>query len=167
MLIFETERIRVQRFSLADEENFFRFNSDPEVMKFIRPPLSRQKAQSFLIENIDYYSLNPQFGRWAMFEKNTDYFLGTFMLKHSVHLNDIELGYALFTAYWGRGLGTESVAGGLKYAFDELGLNTVIALTFPENVPSQKVLTKAGFSFVQEFWEEGQMLHLFRKSRKT
>ena len=38
--IFETERIRVRQFTLQDEEDFFKFNSDPQVMKYIRPPLN-------------------------------------------------------------------------------------------------------------------------------
>ena len=163
--IFETERIRVRQFTLQDEEDFFKFNSDPQVMKYIRPPLTRQKAHSFLIENLDYYAPHPQFGRWAMIEKSSGEFLGTFMLKHSINLNEIELGYALFTPFWGKGFATESVLGGLQYAFEGLGLNSVIALTLPGNVPSQKVLIKAGFNFQQEFWQEGQLLHLFSKGR--
>ena len=100
-----------------------------------------------------------------MIEKSSGEFLGTFMLKHSINLNEIELGYALFTPFWGKGFATESVLGGLQYAFEGLGLNSVIALTLPGNVPSQKVLIKAGFNFQQEFWQEGQLLHLFSKGR--
>ncbi len=162
MKIFETERLYIRRFTEADREACYRLNSDPDVMRYIREPLSRDRSAKFLLENIAIYSKFPEYGRWALMAKENGSLLGSFMLKHSDSLNAIEMGYALFPGYWGMGYATEAVQGGLDYAFGTIGLKTVMALTFPENEASQKVLLKNGFRFVHEFWDEGNLLHLFQ-----
>ena len=165
MTIFETDRILVRRYEQADAEQFYQFNSDPVVMRYIRDPLTRQKSLEFLAENIEFYSRFPEYGRWAMMDKSANRYLGTFMLRPSTALQEVELGYALLTPFWGMGYATESVKGGLKYAFSELGLESVIAITMPANLASQKVLYKTGFQLEKEYQEEGRILHLFRADK--
>lgn len=50
----------------------------------------------------------------------------------------------------GKGYGTEAERIAVKYAFDRLGMLAVNADTVVKNTRSQRVLEKAGFSFVRE-----------------
>jgi RimJ/RimL family protein N-acetyltransferase len=84
------------------------------------------------------------------------------MIRPSTHVPEVEMGYALLPHAWGIGLATEALQGGIKHAFDELKLPCVIAITYPQNIPSQKVLLKCGFVFEREFYGEGQLLYLFK-----
>lgn len=58
------------------------------------------------------------------------------------------LGYWLDEAHTGRGLATRAVSEALAIAFGEMGLHRVEAGTRPENVASQRVLERNGFTCV-------------------
>ena len=59
---------------------------------------------------------------------------------------EIELGYRLGRRWWRRGYATEAASACLRFAFGELGLERVVAVTDPDNVASQRVLAKIGMA---------------------
>jgi [ribosomal protein S5]-alanine N-acetyltransferase len=151
MTIFETDRLYVRRYTSDDEENFFALNGDPEVMRYIRPPKSRAECAVFLARNLTFYEQYPLMGRWAMHDKQTDAFVGSFaVIPVEPYENqpqpEIQLGYALLKQYWGKGYATESTFGGLRYAFDVMKLPRIVAITDMANLASQKVLLRCGFN---------------------
>lgn len=165
-MILSSDRLYVRRFTLTDEEIFFRLNGDEEVMRYIRPAKSREESKAFLIENLQFYEDHPGLGRWALLEKDSDEFVGTFSILPLEHTNDVHLGYALLKEHWGKGYASEIVAPGLKYVFDVLKLPTVVAATFPDNVASQRVLLKNGFVRDGDYFEDGRYDPLFRLNRE-
>ncbi|RMH27479.1 MAG: N-acetyltransferase [Planctomycetota bacterium] len=58
---------------------------------------------------------------------------------------EIELGYRLGRAHWGRGYATEAAGLTRDHAFGALGVGRLVAVTYPENVASRRVLAKVGF----------------------
>lgn len=144
-IVFETERLLVRLYTEADEENFFRLNGDPEVVRYIRPAKSREDCKIFLQQNITAYSIRPGIGRWAMFDKLQNVYVGSFAVIPIEGSIDMQLGYALLKEHWGKGYAVEATLQGKQYAFDTLGLDIIYAITEIPNVASQKVLLKAGF----------------------
>ena len=59
---------------------------------------------------------------------------------------DVELGYTLARAVWGRGYATELGRALIEYAFTELGVPRVVAQVEPANHASRKVLAKLGMT---------------------
>lgn len=57
----------------------------------------------------------------------------------------VEIGYGLAPAYRGRGYATEAVTGFVDWASRRPGVRRVVAETLADNVPSRRVLEKAGF----------------------
>lgn len=57
---------------------------------------------------------------------------------------EIELGYRLNRRFWNRGYATEAARAALAHAFTAFDLERIIAVTIPENYPSQHVLSKCG-----------------------
>ncbi|WP_339208487.1 GNAT family protein [Paenibacillus sp. FSL K6-3182] len=57
------------------------------------------------------------------------------------------LGYFLDQEHNGKGYATEAVSLCVKFAFDQIGLHRIQAGVMPRNLPSVRVLTKAGFRF--------------------
>jgi ribosomal-protein-alanine N-acetyltransferase len=55
-----------------------------------------------------------------------------------------ELGYVLSKQYWGRGIATGAVKQALKQGFKDLRVQRIEAYVDPDNLASQKVLSKAG-----------------------
>jgi len=61
----------------------------------------------------------------------------------------VELGYSFHPATWGQGYGTELARACMAWADDALKLPEVRAFAHPENVASQRILTKTGFMAVR------------------
>ena len=168
MVIFETDRLIVRRYTPADQEHFNRLNGDPEIMRYIREAKDPQECIVILRRNITFYEQNPLMGRWAMIEKATGAFVGTFAIipvetvDHSRHA-EIQIGYALLKEYWGRGFATESTLAGLQYAFDVMKLPKIVAITEIKNIASQKVLQRSGFIQQKNIVEANRALCYFSK----
>jgi RimJ/RimL family protein N-acetyltransferase len=58
---------------------------------------------------------------------------------------EVELIYAFARDAWGKGFATEASERLIAFAFEELIVDQLAALVFPENVASCRVLEKLGF----------------------
>ena len=68
---------------------------------------------------------------------------------------EMELGYRLGRAHWGRGLATEAARGAVEYARETLGLRRLISLIDPGNARSAAVAKKLGMAKESEVMCEG------------
>jgi len=144
-VIFETERLRVRLYSQLDEENFFALNGNEEVMRYIRPAKNRGECNDFFKTVIAESNLIK--GRWAVEEKSSGTFIGSFALipidfENTHHL---QLGYSLLKPFWGKGYASELTKQGIDYYFANYKEEVLFAYTDVRNVASQKVLLKSGF----------------------
>lgn len=165
MVIFETDRLIIRRYTTADTENFYRLNGDADIMRYIRAPNDPQECVVILKRNIAFYQQQPLMGRWAMIEKASSAFIGSFAIipvettDHARH-TEVQLGYALLKEYWKNGFATESALAGCQYAFDVMKLPRIVAITETENIASQKVLLRSGF-IQQPDIVEGNKIHCY------
>jgi ribosomal-protein-alanine N-acetyltransferase len=162
MIIFETDRLLVRLLKEEDLDNFDAINGDPEVMRYIRTPKSREENRAFLLENILAYERRPQQGRWAVILKETGDFVGTFAVIPIEDRYGLQLGYALLKPYWGRGFASELTRAGIEYVFRRMLLQEIWAITETENKSSQKVLEKTGFIRKETFLHTGKTVYLYR-----
>ena len=93
---------------------------------------------------LDYYEQHPGLGVWATIERATGAVAGFHVLNHIQGETDLQVGYALFTEFWGRGYATEMAMALLRYGYGTLGLPQINAITDRGNTASQQVLLKAG-----------------------
>jgi RimJ/RimL family protein N-acetyltransferase len=59
---------------------------------------------------------------------------------------EVEVVYELERDAWGHGVATEVGRACLEVAFGPLGLKRVVALSYPENAPSVRVMQKIGMT---------------------
>jgi len=161
VIIFETSRLIVRRYDSSDVEDFYLLNSDPDVMRYIRQPKTFEEAKQFLLENIAFYDKHPQYGRFAVNEKGTGNFAGSFAIIPLNNTDQWQVGYALMKPYWGKGYATELVKESLDYGFNKCGLDYLAGVTEILNEDSQRVLLKAGFRYEKNFVEGNKELKLF------
>jgi RimJ/RimL family protein N-acetyltransferase len=73
---------------------------------------------------------------------------------------EIEVGYRLARAFWGRGLATEAAEAVRDYAFRVLALPRLVAIIDPRNRPSIRVAEKTGLWYEKEVLFRGNLRHL-------
>ena len=61
------------------------------------------------------------------------------------------MGYWLAEKYWGQGIITKAISEMVKFAFNTYDIDRVFARPFGTNIPSQRVLEKAGFQLEARF----------------
>lgn len=162
MQIFvETPRLILREIVESDVEGFFELDSDPEVHRFLGNRTVKSKEESMqVIKFVRQQYVDFGIGRWAVVEKQSGSFLGWAGIKFVTdevngHINYYDLGYRFIRKYWGKGYATESALASFNYATEVLSLDQLYAATHNQNFASQKVLTKLGFQFRNEFNYDG------------
>lgn len=152
----DTERLVLRRFSADDVDNLFALNADPDVMRFINGGIPTPRdviAHELLPGYLREYERCPGFGIWAAVAKRGGDFIGWFSLRPRVDGNadEVELGYRLRQAAWGRGYATEGARALIHKGFTELGVWRVFATTYQDNRASRRVMEKAGLTWVRSY----------------
>lgn len=159
--VFVTKRLRVRDINPQDADNFFLLNGSEEVMRYIRPVKTKEESDEHFKQILSIPS-TPENGRWAVEEKDTGKFIGTFaIIPIPSEPEKTQLGYSFIPEYWGRGLATELAQAGLKYFLDNTDIPEIYAVSETANIASMKVLQKTGFRFHNIKMEEGKELTVF------
>jgi RimJ/RimL family protein N-acetyltransferase len=134
--------------SEADIPDIVAACSDPEIPRWTRvpSPYTREDAEFFLASAATEAAAGEGVV-CAIAEAGRDRLVGTIGLmdvdrEHS----SCELGYWTAAAARGRGLTSRAVALMRDWAHSELGLATVEVLPHRDNLPSQRVAERAGFT---------------------
>lgn len=143
----ETDRLELIQLNQTHAPHLFKQFSDPKVLRYYgMDPLKTMEQAEKMIENMNNGYTEKRSMRWGIQLKETGEFAGTIGLNNlQLWSRKCEVGYDLYTDYWGKGYVSEALQEVLNYCFNELELSRVGAVTFPDNEASWKLLLKAGF----------------------
>jgi ribosomal-protein-alanine N-acetyltransferase len=146
----ETSRLRLRECSLDDLDELSVIRADAQVMKYIGDgkPQSRAQVKEVILEIREHWR-NHQFGRWGVEHKAHEKVIGLCGLSHLEDTAEIEIGYTLEKRYWHQGFASEAASACLRYGFEELHLDRVVAVAYPENTGSRRVMEKIGMRYVK------------------
>jgi [ribosomal protein S5]-alanine N-acetyltransferase len=144
----ETERLRIRRLEPADATRLHDIYGDPETMRYIgatgRPLADLADTRRGLERLICHDELHG-FGLWAVDERDGDPLVGVAGLAWvEDHGPDVETAYLFRRDRWGRGYATEALLAILALGRSQLGLSRIVALAYPANDASRRVMEKAG-----------------------
>jgi RimJ/RimL family protein N-acetyltransferase len=142
------KRVRLRGPRKDDAEALFALFSDPAVMRYwSRPPMTTLgEAQGLLGEMLDSFEQRSLLN-WMVTTRDDDGVIGTCTLfRIDPRHRHAEIGYALRSDHWGRGLACEAVTLMLDWAFRRLDLQRVEADIDPHNDGSRQLLGRLGFS---------------------
>jgi ribosomal-protein-alanine N-acetyltransferase len=91
------------------------------------------------------------FGPWAVIHRTEEQFIGHCGLRYWPGSADVEVLYALARPYWGQGLATEGARASLRYGFEHLRLERIVAAAMVENIGSRRVMEKIGLRYEKDF----------------
>jgi RimJ/RimL family protein N-acetyltransferase len=151
-----TDRLVLRKFTSADVDLLVELDSDPDVMRFVPGggPTSRAEiVDDYLPAFLSYYDRYAGFGFWAAVERESGEFIGWFHMRPAPQdpPDEVELGYRLRRAAWGRGYATEGSRALIAKAFGELGVRRVHAETMVVHSASRAVMERAGLRYVRTF----------------
>ena len=159
--IVETERLLLRPVTLDDAEAMFAYASNRENTRYTFP--TNQSLEETR-NNIALFYLASPLGRWGIELKENGKFIGTIdLLDLDLCLKKGSIGYVLNKDYWNQGLATEATKAVIALAFEQLGMNKLIAVHDKDNPASGRVMAKSGMKYSHE--EPYAMLDLHEKGR--
>lgn len=145
--VLKTERLTLRQLISSDEEEIFALRSDEDVNKYLerQPGKSLEDARGFsrtIHENIQG---NDSF-YWAIALNSSDKLMGTICLFGiSEDHSKAEIGYELLPTFQGQGIMKEAAKRVIRFAFQDISLNTIEAYTHCENERSIRLLEQLNF----------------------
>lgn len=120
-----------------------------------------REGAGIMVKQYEEGVFHPEWGMYVLVRRDDDRAVGA-MGFHGVPDGDgrVEIGYDLVVDARGHGYATEALRTLSRWALEQDGVRTVAAVIDEENVPSQKVVTRAGFTEVSR--QEGQISYELR-----
>jgi len=152
-IITQTDRLCIRQWTESDRDPFAQMNTDPEVMTFLGPPLSRQASDDIIDRQLALTEAGePAF--WAVERLNDKAFMGCIGVKWVTFEADFtpcyEIGWRLGRSYWGQGYATEGAKAVMAIVFNRWDMPSIYSFTVVDNVSSQSVMQKIGMARVVE-----------------
>jgi RimJ/RimL family protein N-acetyltransferase len=145
----ETPRLVIRSFDPSDAEGMLQVFGDPDVRKYLPPfpdpTLERMQAS---VAKRMAMERDHGHGLWAVERKDTGELIGDcgLMLVEGTG-PEVEIAYHYKRTAWNKGYGTEAAVACLGHGLGPIGLERIIAICFPENVGSWRVMEKAGMRY--------------------
>jgi ribosomal-protein-alanine N-acetyltransferase len=163
---FATPRLRAERVTAAHWLDLRRMDEDEQFMALLGGVRDSAGTIAYLEMNVKHWA-DHGFGMWMLRDAATSAIIGRAILRHLdvEGVDEVEVGYGFVPAYWGRGLATEVAQACIRMGFDHFGLASLVAITTPVNLASQRVMQKAGLAYERDMVHAGVPHRLFRIRR--
>jgi len=152
--LFTSERLGFRNWLESDLEKMYEMSSDPEVMEYF-PAIQTRKQTSDFIQRMQNQFKKNGFCYFAVEKLEDQAFIGFIGLAETsfqaFFTPCIDMGWRLHKSSWYQGYATEGAKRCLDYAFEVLGLSSVMAIAPEINLKSQRVMEKAGMKKVLSF----------------
>jgi RimJ/RimL family protein N-acetyltransferase len=142
----ETERLILRPFALEDAPRVQLLAGDREVASTtlrIPHPYTAVLAEEWIATHPKLMAEGKAIPLAIVLAASRE-LIGAIGLEIQTDHQRAELGYWVGTPYWGKGYCTEAARVMVRYGFDELGLNRVVAHYLARNPASGRVLEKIG-----------------------
>ena len=149
MIMLETDRLVLRKWTEADVDSLFEYAKDPDI-----GPIAGWPPHKTIDESLEVIR-NVFIGEecYAICEKGSGKAIGTIELKLNGHTDmterddECELGYWLGKPFWGRGYMPEAAREIIRHGFEDIGMNTIWCGYYEGNQKSKRVQEKVGFIY--------------------
>jgi len=151
MTILTTARLRLEPYDEAHLDGLNALNTDPEVMRFLGEPESRERTLE-VIALVQARWRELGYSWWTFVERDGGAIVGAGCLQNLRREAQagtdpdapLELGWRLRRDRWGRGLATEAARAIGDFAFDTFKPDVLLAVCHPDNTASSGVMRRLG-----------------------
>ncbi len=149
--LLETERLLLRPWKDEDVDPCAALCADPDVMRYFPETWTRDKSE-LLIERCREKTNTDGFCMAPVEDKATGEFLGFVGLNVPTYAAPlpfdpcVEIGWRMKRSSWGKGYASEAAREWLRFGFETIGLEEIVAFTIPDNTPSRKVMERIGMT---------------------
>src|SRR5215472_4617501 len=133
----QSGRLILRRWEDTDRAPYAALATDPVVMEFLASP-ARPETPDQWIDRQRARFAQQGFAYWAVEARDTGQFVGAVGLSrttYQAHFTPaVGVGWRLCRQYWGFGYASEAAAMALRYGFEDLRLEQIVAVTVPANI---------------------------------
>ncbi|RIA46786.1 RimJ/RimL family protein N-acetyltransferase [Hephaestia caeni] len=151
--MIESERLILRRWRAADRPVFHAHCSDPAVMEFLGPRLTRAETDAALDRQNGYLESHG-YCFWAVERRADGALLGSCGLKPGAPdtpiADDVEIGWRFGRAYWGQGYARESAEASLAWGWANTPAPRIAAITVAANTRSWGLMERLGMARVAD-----------------
>lgn len=149
--MLETERLRLLSWQGDDWLQLKPIAQDPEVMRYISSgqPWADERIRELVTRQIAGFEARG-FCFWRLIDKGAQEMIGFCGLQPLAETSEIEIGWWLARAWWGKGLATEAAREAMRDGFERVGLRRIVSIAQPENRASIHIMEKLGMQFERE-----------------
>lgn len=110
-----------------------------------------EQTREWLVDQAESWQRDG-FGYWLLRDRVTADMVGHGGLRRTLveDVEEVEIGYGIVPASWGRGLATELTCACVTIGFEQLRLPSIVAFTMTTNFASQRVMQKAGLIYERD-----------------
>ena len=147
----ETERLLLRDIRMEDIQEYYeRLYGDGDVCRYLLfdPHQDIGESLQSIQEILEKYE-EGNFYRWGITEKGDDSLIGVIgLVRIDEQANTCSFAYLLGCDYWNRGYGTEALQAVIRFAFEELEMERIVADHMVANPASVAVMRKAGMTHI-------------------
>lgn len=144
-----SQRLLLKKFSSSDIESNIQHEMKPEIMRYIRDPLSLEETRKKTEEvALDWKGNDQEWALIALRLNSTDEYIGMISFRYESIENDtVELGWRLDLKYFGNGYATEAASCILDFIKTEIKPHKMVAYCVSENTASSNIMKKLGMEY--------------------
>lgn len=152
-MILETARLRLEPFHDSHYEGLRVMDNDSDVMRYINKGIVKTSEETWeSIRRVQARWEKYGFSWWAIKDKASGCIVGAACLQYLANVENVEgvpleIGWRLIPEQNGKGYATEAAKAIVDFAVDYIGATYLVAVTDPENIPSQRVMQRLGMAY--------------------
>ncbi|MGW7545616.1 GNAT family N-acetyltransferase [Streptomyces sp. NPDC054770] len=144
--VLETDRLRLREVQPAEAAELR--EGRPAGLDWLggTPGEGSREAAGMLLGAHAAGGHRPGWGMYVLVRTEDDRVVGGMGFHGPPDGGGAEIGFDLHPDARGRGYATEALAALARWALEQTGVDTVLATTTPDNIPSRRVMERAGFA---------------------
>jgi RimJ/RimL family protein N-acetyltransferase len=160
-----TARLFLRPLQATDAGPLHRIYQSEEVLRYvpIPSPPSPEQMERFVARQQAHWETHC-YGHWGLLPDGEEEIIGWAGLGYLRELDETEVAYMIDQAFWGKGYATEAALAALRFGFEEVKLDHIIALVHPDNLASRRVIDKCGMAYVDTLCLWGMELLRHRRA---
>lgn len=162
-MILQTERLSLVPLGANDLDSFHKTNTNSFVRKYLWDDNEiPESVSSDILKEVEVRFENDNWGLWKILNAENEAYMGYVGFWFFFEEKLPQLLYALLPEYAGKGYATEAAKEMIRYAFEELNFEYLIASMDKPNVDSVKVCERLNMQLIEEKEVEGKPTLFYR-----